>query len=71
MRALTLHEKISIRGILSRYKIFGLAYLEYNNAMYLIYWCTGKSIGDLPEFRKKKRTPTCYLHKGTRKYVCI
>jgi hypothetical protein len=44
MRELTLHEKITIKGILKRYGVQDLNKLTMKEAAFIFTRCTGKSI---------------------------
>jgi hypothetical protein len=44
MRSLTLDEKISIKGTLSRYGVLSLVSLDMEQAVWFFSRCTGRSI---------------------------
>ena len=46
MRQLTLNEKISIKGTLSRYGVLGLANISTEQVLDTFYRCTGRSARD-------------------------
>ena len=54
MRKLTLHEKITIKGILSNYFITGFPELDMEAATYFFAICTGKSISNYYKYIPKR-----------------
>lgn len=58
MRKLTLHEKITVKGMLARFAPVGLASLNMREALRFHARCTGKSIGQTVQLRKARPAST-------------